>query len=136
MLRPLSMEGGSLHSPIWAPYAKYATVDYIYGWKAFNEHNGFTAAQGSLNAIETAGYLLYLWLVYKYGAQETTKGRGAPDKSSMGSFKVLSESRTVHGQQAAWAVLVCFSMALLTFSKTVLYCMLDLTLGKLICQWC
>lgn len=119
------MPGGSLHSPIWSPYGKYATVDYIYGWKAYNEHNGFTAAQGSLNAVETAGYFVYLWLVYTYGQQEKTKGRGAPEKSAMGKLKALSESRTVIGQEAGWAVLVCFSTALLTFSKTVLYCMLS-----------
>lgn len=53
-LRPWSMPGGRVHSPIWTPYALYGTVDYIYGWPAWNDGVGFTAAQGFLNIIESA----------------------------------------------------------------------------------
>lgn len=119
MLRPHSMPGGSLHWPIWAPYELYGKVDYIYGWKAFNDHNGFTAAQGTLNVIETVMYLYYAYVVYVYGVQSKAKGRGAP---SLGVVGMLGESRVVSGQVGASAVLVAFSASVMTFSKTVLYC--------------
>ena len=59
------MPGGWAHAPIWKPYELYGQVDYMYGWKAYNEHNGFTAAQGTLNVVETVGYLGYLWVVWR-----------------------------------------------------------------------
>jgi hypothetical protein len=40
----------------------YAEVDYIYGWKAYNEHNGFTNAQSALNVFEVFLQLSFLWL--------------------------------------------------------------------------
>lgn len=121
MLRPYSMPGGSLHSPLWKPYGLYGTIDHVYGFKAWDAHNGWTLAQGSVNALETGAYFVYLYLVYAYGQQDATQGRGAPDKDVMGRLKALSESRTVHGSVAAWAVVLAFSTAWLTFSKTVLY---------------
>jgi hypothetical protein len=102
--RPLTMEGGSLHWPLYVPYKLYGEVDHVYGWKALEAGNGFTAAQGSLNVIETAMYLGYLWIFYKKGVQAT------------GGRRVLS------GQPAAVAVLLAFSAAVMTLSKTVLYC--------------
>lgn len=45
LLRPHTMPGGKFHSPFWTPYALYGTVDYMYGWPAWNNHNGFTAAK-------------------------------------------------------------------------------------------
>ncbi|KAK4988440.1 hypothetical protein LTR50_003954 [Elasticomyces elasticus] len=120
-LRPYSMPGGSLHYPIWQPYALYGTIDYTYGWPAWNAHSGFTAAQGFMNFVESAGYVVYLWIVFVYGVQERRKGRGAPKKGDMGSFAWLSESRTVYGRLAAWAVLLGFATAVMTASKTVLY---------------
>ena len=121
MLRPLSMPGGSLHSPIWKPYDLYGTIDHVYGFKAWDANNGWTLAQGSVNALETAAYLLYLYWVYTYGEQESKQGRGAPAKETMGRWKALSESRTVRGRVAVWAVVLAYSTAFLTFSKTILY---------------
>ncbi|KAL7934982.1 hypothetical protein V8C35DRAFT_300361 [Trichoderma chlorosporum] len=103
LLRPHSMPGGSLHWPIWAPYKLYGEVDHIYGFKAFNAGNGFTSAQGFLNAVET---LLYLWY---FGAWFFSSKR-----SSAGT-KVMS------GRAGARAALVGFSAAVMTLSKTVLY---------------
>lgn len=114
------MPGGKYQWPLWKPYELYTTVDYIYGWPAYNNHNGFTAAQGSLNVVETVGYMVYLWIVYSYGQQEAIEGRGAPEKSVLGK---LAESRTVYGRMAGIATLLAFSTALMTLSKTVLYCM-------------
>lgn len=118
MLRPHSMPGGSLHWPIWAPYELYGRVDYIYGWKAFNEKNGFTAAQSLLNIVETSMYLYYLYILFTYGRSSNAQGRGAPKTSDVG---VLGQQRYVDGQMGAVAVLVGFSAAIMTLSKTVLY---------------
>ena len=119
MLRPHSMPGGKLHWPLWAPYDLYGKVDYIYGWKAYNEHNGFTAAQGLLNIVETAMYLYYLYIFYVYGRQSTARGRGAPKPAYVG---FLGQQRYVDGRMGALAVLVGYSAAVMTVSKTVLYC--------------
>jgi len=120
MLRPYSMPGGSLHWPIWAPYELYGKVDYIYGWKAFNEKNGFTAAQGFLNIIESLMYVYYLYILYTFGKQSKAQGRGASKVSNVG---FLGQQRFVDGQKGAVAVLVAFSAAVMTVSKTVLYWM-------------
>lgn len=95
------MPGGSLSWPIYTPYALYGTIDYIYGEKAWNENNGFTAAQTALNVFETAGYLGYLWVVWQYG---------------QGKERTLPEG---------WGEVACltgFALSVMTVSKTVLYC--------------
>ncbi|CAG8951907.1 hypothetical protein HYFRA_00005711 [Hymenoscyphus fraxineus] len=115
LLRPYSMPGGSLHWPIWSPYELYGQIDYVYGWKAFNEQNGFTAAQGTLNVIETAMYLYYLYVVLSHGQKTKVLGKKRP----VGS-RIVGEL-TVGGRQGAAAVLVGFSAAVMTLSKTVLY---------------
>jgi hypothetical protein len=98
LLRPHSMPGGSLHS-LWTPYALYGTIDYIYGWPAYNSHNGFTAAQATMNIAETVLYIWYLWLIYASG-----------------------ENKVISGRVAGVAALVGFSAAVMTLSKTLLYC--------------
>ncbi len=96
--RPLTMEGGSLHWPLWVPYQLYGEVDHVYGWKAFNAGNGFTSAQGFLNLVETSMYFWYLAKIYNGGAWKAS------------------------GRQGAQATLIGFSAAVMTLSKTVLYC--------------
>jgi hypothetical protein len=109
------MPGGKLHSPIWSPYALYGTVDYIYGFPAFDAKDGFTAAQGLLNLLETLMYVAYLAIAYYYGNQEPGKsGRGAPAQ--------LLGRRKIVGREASLAVLLGFATAVMTVSKTVLYC--------------
>jgi len=119
LLRPHSMPGGKFHSPIWKPYALYGTIDYIYGWPAWDEGDGFTGAQTFLNVIETSMYAYYLYLLFKYGKQSRAQGRGAPNKSAVGSW---GEQRFIEGKVGALAGLVAFSAAVMTVSKTVLYC--------------
>jgi hypothetical protein len=114
------MPGGSLHY-FWKPYALYGTVDHFYGFHAIETHAGWTAAQGTVNAIETAAYIVYMYLVYQYGQEEDRQGRGASDLSVMGRLKSLSRSRTVYGKVAAWSVMLAYSTVFLTFWKTVLY---------------
>ncbi|PKS10365.1 hypothetical protein jhhlp_002116, partial [Lomentospora prolificans] len=97
--RPLTMEGGSLHWPLWTPYKLYGEIDHIYGWKAFNAGNGFTSAQGTLNVVETIMYLAYLYLWRN-------------NKAADGS---------VRGREGGLALLLGWAAAVMTLSKTVLY---------------
>jgi hypothetical protein len=123
LLRPHSMPGGKLHSPIWTPYALYITVDYIYGWPAFNARNGFTAAQSVLNLVETAGYVYYLFVVSRYAVTATTAaGRPSHEKGRKGFLWFLLDDKAVAGRIGAAALLVAFSAAVMTVSKTILYC--------------
>lgn len=107
LLRPHSMPGGSLHWPVWVPYGLYGEIDHMYGFKQWDLRNGFTAAQSAMNLVETALYLAYLWLWYLYGQ---------PGPVSAGA------RRTVRGRVGATAVLLGFSAAVMTVSKTILYC--------------
>lgn len=104
------MPGGALHKPFFTPYALYGTVDYIYGDVAWLERNGFTAAQGSLNVVETVGYLGYLAIVWRFGRGEGLGGR------------------RVGGGWGGVACLVGFALSVMTVSKTVLYCEFFLSL--------
>lgn len=122
LLRPHSMPGGKLHSPIWTPYALYGTIDYIYGWPAFNARNGFTAAQTVMNLVETAGYIYYLYIVYTYGVSTKDSGRGIKRKGISGLQWLLKSQKMVSGHEGAIALLIAYSTSLMTFSKTVLYC--------------
>ena len=100
LLRPHSMPNGTLHSPIWTPYALYGEVDYIYGWPAYSSNNGFTAAQASLNVVETMGYLVYLWVIWMRGS---------------------GSRRSLEGGWGGIACLAGFALSIMTVSKTVLY---------------
>jgi len=80
-------------------------------------------------------YLAYLYMVYAYGRQEKRQGRGAPRREKMGLLEGLARSRTVEGRVATYAVLLGFSTAWLTFSKTVLYWLNEAFSGKLVNVW-
>ncbi|KAI9373425.1 hypothetical protein BJX61DRAFT_533182 [Aspergillus egyptiacus] len=116
LARPHSMPGGKWHS-IWSGYAWYGTVDYIYGWPAYNSRNGFTAAQTILNLVESAGYLYYLWVVYSHGTTAAGVGRG----SHKSAFSWIFADSAVPGRAGATALLVAFGASVMTVSKTVLY---------------
>lgn len=103
------MVGGKYHSPLWTPYALYAEIDYVYGWKALQENNSWTQTQTWFNLGEVVAYGVYLGWVLGGGYEK-------------GGRRIL-EGRTLEGRRAAWAVLVGFSAASLTFYKTVMYCM-------------
>ena len=119
-LRPHSMPGGKYHSPIWKLYALYGTVDYVYGWPAYDSHVGFTAAQASLNVVETAMYFFYLAAIYVNGSGNFFQTRDVK------SFFLGEERNSVSGPGVASGVLYLFSAAIMTLSKTVLYCKCDL----------
>ncbi|KOS19177.1 hypothetical protein ESCO_000101 [Escovopsis weberi] len=121
--RPHTMEGGWLHDPLWIPYRLYGEIDHVYGWKAFNAGNGFTSAQGLLNAVETA---LYLWYLVAWLTASTTAGAPAANGKAGGrkgaaAAKEVKSQRVLSGRTGALALLVGFSAAVMTVSKTVLY---------------
>lgn len=103
LMRPRTMPGGDLHWPLWSPYALYGEVDHVYGWKAFNAGSGFTGAQGALNVLETVMYLYYAYAYYT------------------GAVTVAGGRKSLVGRKAAIPVLVAFSAAVMTLSKTILY---------------
>jgi hypothetical protein len=114
--RPHTMPGGKWHWPLWVPYKLYGSVDYVYGWPHYNANEGFGPAQGFCNAIETAMYVAYVFIAFKYGEQEAVAGKGAPtSKLSLGR-------RRIAGRAAGVAVLIGFATAVMTFWKTILYC--------------
>ncbi|KAH0844164.1 hypothetical protein AYO21_02084 [Fonsecaea monophora] len=114
-LRPHSMPGGKFHTPIWSLYALYGTVDYVYGWPAWDGHVGFTAAQASLNVIETVMYIYYLSTVLSNGTG------GLLNCRSPQGFFLGERDKFISGPGVATAVVVLFSAAVMTLSKTILY---------------
>ncbi|KIV89345.1 hypothetical protein PV10_08920 [Exophiala mesophila] len=114
-LRPHTMPGGRLHYPVWKPYALYGTVDYIYGWPAWNSHNGFTAAQGALNAVETSMYIYYLVVIFQ------TSAKGLYTFSDFHTLVHGSRHTRLRAPGVAKAVIILFSATIMTLSKTVLY---------------
>lgn len=131
------MPGGFLHKPLWTPYDLYGRVDHVYGFKALEARSGWTAAQGTVNALETAVYCVYLYIVFTYGKAERKQGSGAPAKGALSGLglQALAERRTLYGRLAAWAVLIGFSTASLTFWKTVLYWLNEAFSGELNPSW-
>ncbi|KAF7588462.1 hypothetical protein BBP40_005688 [Aspergillus hancockii] len=119
LLRPHSMPSNKLHSPLYTPYALYGTVDYMYGWPAFNARNGFTAAQTVMNLVECVGYIHYLWIVYRHGVS-ASGGRGQR-KTKKGSMWLLKADKVISGRTGATALLIAFGASLMTLSKTILY---------------
>ncbi|KAH7037710.1 uncharacterized protein B0I36DRAFT_69961 [Microdochium trichocladiopsis] len=116
--RPWTMEGGAWHWPMYVPYKLYGEVDHVYGWKAFNAKVGFTGAQGALNAIETAMYLVY---VYIYWTSAVPAASVAGGSAKVGAAAQADKTAVLVGKPAAVAVLVAFSAFVMTLSKTILY---------------
>ena len=119
MLRPHTMAGGALQWPIWKPYEIYAAIDHVYGWPGWENKDGFGGAQGALNAVELVLYGLYAMIVYNHGVP-TTRGTGVQLSQGVGKFFVSGVK--VRGKTGNRALLVGFAAAVMTLSKTVLYC--------------
>jgi len=119
------MPGGRLHDYLWKPYALYGTIDYIYGWPAWDAKNGFTSAQGTLNVIESLFYAYYLWVIGTRVAGGDGFVRGVALKSLNIFARTDGEDKDKivirGGSDVAVAVVVCFAGAVMTLSKTVLY---------------
>ncbi|KAF2757851.1 hypothetical protein EJ05DRAFT_368596 [Pseudovirgaria hyperparasitica] len=122
LMRPHTMPGGKFHWPVWAPYKLYGTVDRLYGFPGWQSNNGFVGAQAFMNLLETAAYLVYLYIVYTAGVSSHVQGTGAPDKSIVGR---LAEARVLTGRAAAIAVTIGFGASVATVAKTLLYVLND-----------
>ncbi|KAH7162239.1 hypothetical protein B0J13DRAFT_4103 [Dactylonectria estremocensis] len=103
--RPRTFAGGDWHWPVWVPYALYAQIDYVYSPRAYAANNGFSGAQSALNVVETVMYLVYMWIFWSRADVPAVAGA----------------RRTLAGRSGGLAVLVGFSAAVMTLSKTVLY---------------
>lgn len=115
--RPHTMPGGWAHIPLWQPYDLYGRIDRVYGFKAWEAKNGFTGGQSFMNLVEMTLYMAYLSLWYLYA---TPDQRLRHVSSGTGNGR-----RVLRGRMAAAAVLICFSAAVMTLSKTVLYWMCE-----------
>jgi hypothetical protein len=113
------MAGGAIQWPIWKPYEIYASIDHVYGWPGWENNDGFGGAQGFLNAIELVLYGLYAMIIYNHGVP-TTGGTGL--QVSEGVSKFLAGGRKVRGKPGNRALIIGFAAAVMTLSKTVLYC--------------
>lgn len=118
------MPGGWLHNPLYTPYALYAETDYVYGWPAWEDGDGFTGAQASMNFLETVGYVGYLWVWWRFGENRgmgmMRKGKGEGEKRWLEGVE-RGMRRTVGGGWGGVACLVGFALSVMTVSKTVLY---------------
>ena len=121
------MPGGALHVPVFGPYALYGRVDHIYGAEAWAARNGFTAAQASLNVVESVGYVGYLFVVWRFGGG----GRGGEEDGGKGKGMLGMERERgmwdrgrmrLGGGWGGVGCLVGFALSVMTVSKTVLYC--------------
>lgn len=79
-----------------------------------------------MNAVETAFYVYYLWVVWSRGRVRSGRGRGkVRSGAKLAWFVGWSEGgrrKTVEGPGVSRAVLILFAGAVMTVSKTVLYC--------------
>jgi hypothetical protein len=102
------MAGGKLQWPIWKPYEIYAVIDHVYGAPGWENKDGFGGAQGALNGIETILYGLYLTIVFN---------NGVPIAGSW-----ISGGWKISGKTGNRALIIGFAAAVMTLSKTILYC--------------
>jgi hypothetical protein len=112
------MAGGKLQWPLWKPYEIYASIDYVYGWPGWNNNDGFGAAQGALNVVETILYGLYIMIIWNHGVP-SAGGKGLQVGQGVGAW--ISGGRRVAGKRGNRALLIGFAAAVMTLSKTVLY---------------
>lgn len=118
LLRPHTFPGGALHKPLYVPYDLYGRVDKVYGIEAYEERDGFAGAQGTLNVVETVGYLVYLWVVRQYGVSSRDDTETGWLESG---FKTLGFDGAVGGGWGGIACLTGFALSIMTLSKTYLY---------------
>ena len=113
------MSGGVLQWPIWKPYEIYASIDHVYGWPGWNDKDGFGGAQGALNAVEVVLYGLYFSILYNHG-------KPSPDGTGLQVGRGISGwfagGRRIEGKTGNRALIIGFTAAVMTLSKTVLYC--------------
>jgi hypothetical protein len=113
------MAGGAIQWPLWKPYEIYASIDHVYGWPGWENKDGFGGAQGVLNAVELVLYGLYALIMYNHSAS-AAGGTGLQLEEGFGKW--LAGGRKVRGNVGNRALIIGFAAAVMTLSKTVLYC--------------
>lgn len=103
-LRPHSLDGHKWHKPFFVPMDPWTDVDRIYGTQAWDENEGFTAAQGVINMVE-------VMLLVTYTLITACQGR-------------RFQERAFGGQWAGIAMVVGLTASVVTLTKTSLYCTL------------
>jgi hypothetical protein len=116
LLRPYSMTGQKWHDPIYSPYTLYADVDRVYDVQAIEENNAWSATQEWMNLVETAAYIVYAWLAFRWG-QKSGK------KSAL-------DAGVVGGRKGAFLLVFLWGTFLTTFYKTVIYWLLEAVSGE------
>ena len=124
LLRPHTMAGGAIQWPIWKPYEIYASIDHVYGWPGWERQDGFGGAQGVLNVVELVLYGLYTMIIYNHGIP-TANGTGLQLGQGIGAW--YAGGRKVRGKTGNRALIMGFAAAVMTLSKTVLYCKCSLS---------
>jgi hypothetical protein len=119
LLRPHTFEGGALQWPIWKPYELYASIDKVYSRSAWDANEGFGGAQGVLNAVELVMYGLYAMILYNHGVKAPS---GTGLQAGQGVSEWFAGGVKVKGKVGNRALIIGFSAAVMTLSKTVLYC--------------
>jgi hypothetical protein len=70
-LRPYSLLGQKWHSPFFDFMDNWSAVDHVYGVQAWEDNEGWTAAQGVINVLVEVGvyggYLVILWVYGRGG---------------------------------------------------------------------
>jgi hypothetical protein len=122
LLRPHTMAGGKIQWPIWKPYEIYASIDHVYGQPGWDNKDGFGGGQGFINVIELVLYGLYGMIVYNHGV--FAEG-GSGVQVGQGVKGWLSGGVKVKGRSGNKALIIGFTAAVMTLSKTVLYCEWD-----------
>jgi hypothetical protein len=119
LLRPHTFAGGALQWPIWKPYELYASVDKVYSRSAWDANEGFGGAQGVLNAVELVLYGLYALILYNHGTKAPS---GTGLQAGQGVSAWFAGGLKVQGKVGNRALIIGFAAAVMTLSKTVLYC--------------
>lgn len=89
---------------LWGPYKHYVTIDYLYGFEALANFDGFTGAQSAMNVVETLMFAGYVVFALQNGIKT---GNGL--------------ERRVLGRKAGVAALLGFTAFTMTLAKTILY---------------
>lgn len=108
-----------LQWPIWKPYEIYASIDHVYGWPGWENKDGFGGAQGVLNVVEIVMYGLYAMIVYNHGVPAAA-GTGLQVGHGVSGW--FAGGVKVRGKAGNRALIIGFAAAVMTLSKTVLYC--------------
>lgn len=91
----------------------------MYGPEAWERSEGFGGAQGAMNAVEVLLYAVYTYIVLKEG-RRVARGTGVNVKG--GPWEWVKGGRMVDGKLGGRVALLGFAAAVMTLSKTVLYC--------------